>query len=84
VVRVGALDKKIDNFLPSRLDLGIVFQKGRQASSRFPRATRDRGFGIKTGNDSLIAPQAIEIAQNGLANGESLARLTGLSEREAP
>jgi cobalamin biosynthesis protein CobD/CbiB len=47
VGRAAALIEKIDNFLPSRLGPGIVFQKGRQAGLALPvRGARDQGFGV--------------------------------------
>jgi hypothetical protein len=37
---------------------------------RFLGTTPNQRFGVNGGDDSQIAPQAIEIAQNGLANDE--------------
>jgi hypothetical protein len=59
--------RKIDNFLPSRFGSGIIFQKDRQAGWRFPGG--EAASTLRTANDSGMAPQAVEIAQNGLGNG---------------
>jgi hypothetical protein len=49
----GSSIGKIDNFLPSRLGPGIVFQKGRQARlGLLVGATCDWGFGLRAGNGS--------------------------------
>jgi hypothetical protein len=60
----------------------IVFQKYRQASWRFPVCGARAGLGVRTGNGSEMAPQTIEIAKNGLGNGEPPAEglMTGLRE----
>jgi hypothetical protein len=56
--------RKIDNFLPSGLMLGIVFQKARQPRLVLTWANaRPRAWASRTGNDSGMAPQTIEIAQ---------------------
>jgi hypothetical protein len=57
--------RKIDNFLPSRPGPAIVFQKGRQARLALSvRGARPGLLPLRTGDDSEMAPQAIEIAQN--------------------
>jgi hypothetical protein len=58
--------KKIDNFLPNRLRLGIVFSKTEVVLAM--GQARPGPPALRGGSDSLIAPQAIGIAQNGLAN----------------
>ena len=52
--------------------LGILFfRKTGQPERRFLSGARDRGHpALGTGEDSLNASQAIEIAQNGLVNGD--------------
>jgi hypothetical protein len=65
---VGTLGKKIDNFLPVRPGPGIVFF--RKKSTTLPGNDAEPAFGVNGRDDSQIAPQAIEIAQNGLANDE--------------
>jgi hypothetical protein len=72
----GCSLRKIDNFLPSRPGLDIVFQKGQQAElallGRFATGTS----ALRAGNDSGMAPQAVKNAKNGLGNGKrQLARL---------
>jgi hypothetical protein len=58
--------KKIENFWPGQARCGIViFRTPRELG--FSIAAR-RLYAQASGNDSLIAPQTIEIAQNGLAN----------------
>jgi hypothetical protein len=66
---------KIDNFLTGRLGQSIVFQKSRQAQLTLLLGDARLGFdsqGQET--DSEMAPQSIEIAQNGLGNGGPAAR----------
>jgi hypothetical protein len=58
-----SLLRKIDNFLPSRPECAIVFQKADR------RAARPETSALGAANDSGMAPQAIGIAQNGLGNG---------------
>jgi hypothetical protein len=48
--------------LPNRLRLGIVFPKGRHGRLTFLMGDARPGFGVQEGNDSEMAPQAIEIA----------------------
>jgi hypothetical protein len=61
--RPGRLIRKIDNFLPSGLMIDIVFQKVRQLRLALTWANaRPRAWASRTGNDSGMAPQTIEIA----------------------
>jgi hypothetical protein len=64
--RGGALDKKIDNFLPNRPASGIVLQKLMQARLAFSAGPTGGLWRSPEGNDSEMAPQIIEIARNGL------------------
>jgi hypothetical protein len=61
--------RKIDNFLPRRLAVAIVFQNDRSAPAGASHRRRGTGtLALETGNDSEMAPQAIEIAKNGLGD----------------
>jgi hypothetical protein len=54
---------------------------------RFLGTTPNQRFGVNGGDDSQIAPQAIEIAQNGLANDEpreGIGRLGTRSQERNP
>jgi hypothetical protein len=48
--------------------LVLFFRKAGKPDWRFPCAARDQGFGVMSGDDSGMAPQDFEIAQNGLGN----------------
>jgi hypothetical protein len=66
---------KIDNFLPSQKHFAIVFQNDRAALAGASHRRRGTGTsGLKAGSDSEMAPQAIEIAQNGLGDPSARAR----------
>jgi hypothetical protein len=52
----------------------LFFRKAGKLDWRFPCAARDLVSALRTGDDSEMAPQAIEIAQNGLGNGDPPAR----------
>ena len=68
---IASAVRKIDNFLPSQLRRDIVFQKWSICQARTPRGEASSAAGrgvLRAGNDSLMAPQAMETAQNGLAN----------------
>jgi hypothetical protein len=73
-LRAGTLDKKIDNFLPGRLGVDSVFQNADKPGWRFPYAIHGAVSALRAGQDSGMAPQAIEISQNGLGNGDPPAR----------
>jgi hypothetical protein len=61
----------MDTSLPVRPGPGIVFFRNNQhARTTLPGNDAEPAFGVNGGDDSQIAPQAIEIAQNGLANDE--------------
>ncbi len=62
--------RKINNFSPSQGRRGIVFQKAEKGWLALPEGDARPGPASVswTGNDSQILPQAVEIAQNGLAN----------------
>jgi hypothetical protein len=57
--------RKIDNFLPNGTGADIVFQKSGIGNLALSRAAPDRNLVLRAGNDSDMALQANEIAQNG-------------------
>jgi hypothetical protein len=72
---------KNQQFLDRPVGLGYDFQNNAQLGSRFSSAACDPLLRrLTAGNDSEMALQAVEIAQNGLGNGNPPARLApGLS-----
>jgi hypothetical protein len=55
--------QKTDNFLTSRQGVVLFFRNSDKSARAFHER---RGLMLKAANDSGMAPQAIEIAQNGL------------------
>jgi hypothetical protein len=68
----NAREEKLTISCQTGLGLVLFFRKTSKPDWRFLWATRDQGFGTRDrelfndSNDSGMAPQAIEIAQNGL------------------
>jgi hypothetical protein len=70
-LKSGTLDKKKRQFLANPAGTCYSFSERSRSladASQMRRATR--ALAVRTGNDSGMAPQVIEIAQNGLGNGE--------------
>jgi hypothetical protein len=66
---IAGARKKIDNFLPSRRDGGIVFQKGQETRiALFIDVRALESESKPKGHDSEMVPQAVEIAKNGLGD----------------
>ncbi|MGB7973638.1 MAG: hypothetical protein WCF81_04685 [Roseiarcus sp.] len=71
--------RQIDNFLPSRLALDIVFQKVRLAEGASDAGARERTLASRTGNDSGMALQPLPILKT---NAERASRrLTSFGKR---
>jgi hypothetical protein len=65
----SALDEKNNNFLPSSIGLDILIFRKTASAARASHVRRARTVSAsKTESDSEMAPQAIEIAKNGLGN----------------
>ena len=67
-IRAARRSRKIDNVLPGWGERGIVFFRNTDNPARCFPERRVTWLGANDEGDSLIAPQAIEMAQNGLAN----------------
>ena len=79
---IAGARKKIDNFLPSRRDGGIVFQKGQETRiALFIDVRALESESKPKGHDLEMAPQAIEIAKNGLGKWRSAALLSFSKQR---
>ena len=82
--RAGSWIKKNRQFLCKEgWRLLLFFRTTDQPGWRFSRRRGTGTSALKTGNDSEMAPQAIEIAKNGLGDRRSAPMLEGLLGSEA-
>jgi hypothetical protein len=88
--RPGKLDKKNRQFLAKPAGTWYCFSERPTSPARTSDGRRATGatcnwaFGLRAGNGSGMAPQAIEIAQNGLGDPPARGRREGESIRRIP
>jgi hypothetical protein len=66
--RLGRSIRKLTISCPAGWDLVLFFRNADKPASDYSWATRDRASALRLESGSEMAPQAIEIAQNGLAD----------------